>query len=436
MAMARWTGLLIIWGAVGLVAALTLAVGVAREWVPERAARRSQARGPRLKPSSRTTLAVGLLAGLLTAMPAAQAAPDDGASGARSAQAAAAAEVAAVQTRVTEAEQILQRMTVEAEAASGAALAAQAALTTAHVEATATAAALSAARAEVDRTQQEVADLSREAYMGSEDSFGDAALLLDAGSPTEVLHQAATLQALGEQRSELLEQLEVLEAKEARVDREARAALAERDRAARAAHEAAAAAEAQLSAAQGTYDALAAEKAVLDAQLREAEIRLLEIQGVPDAAGTWANLKAAGESAYLLTTAGGAVAPTQGRVTSCYGSRWGTLHAGVDIAAPIGTPVFTPEAGVVLKAGPASGFGLAVYVQHRDGTVTLYGHVNQFFVTPGQVVEAGQQIAEVGNRGQSTGPHLHFEVHDGGLYASRVDPTPWLDARGISLSGC
>jgi murein DD-endopeptidase MepM/ murein hydrolase activator NlpD len=350
--------------------------------------------------------------------------------------AAATAEVAAVQARVSEAEATLQRMTIVAEAASGAALAAQAALATARAEAAATAAELSAVRIEVERTQKDVVDLGRKAYMGSDDPFGDVALLLDADSATEVLQQAATLEALGKQRSLLLEELEVVEAKEARLDREARAALAEQDRAARAADEAAAAAEAQLSAAQGTFDALAAEKAALDARLREAEIRLLEIQGVPDAASTWAQLQAAEESADLLIAAGGAVAPTKGRVTSCYGSRWGTLHAGVDIAAPIGTPVFTPEGGVVLAAGPASGFGLAVLVQHSNGTITLYGHVNQMFVSPGQAVQAGQQIAEVGNRGQSTGPHLHFEVHDGGLYGSRVNPTSWLTARGISLDGC
>ena len=85
-------------------------------------------------------------------------------------------------------------------------------------------------------------------------------------------------------------------------------------------------------------------------------------------------------------------------------------------------------------AGPASGFGLAVAVQHGDGTITLYGHVNQFFVTPGQVVVAGQQIAEVGNRGQSTGPHLHFEVHPGGaMYGGQVDPVPWMRARGVDV---
>ena len=89
----------------------------------------------------------------------------------------------------------------------------------------------------------------------------------------------------------------------------------------------------------------------------------------------------------------------------------------------------------MLQAGPASGFGLAVAVQHGDGTITLYGHVNQMFVSAGEAVTAGQQIAEVGNRGQSTGPHLHFEMHTGGLYANRVNPVPWLTARGISLGG-
>ena len=109
------------------------------------------------------------------------------------------------------------------------------------------------------------------------------------------------------------------------------------------------------------------------------------------------------------------------------------MHAGIDLAAPIGTPIQAPEGGVVLQAGPASGFGQAVYVQHGDGTITLYGHVDRFLVSAGQVVSAGQQIATVGNKGQSTGPHLHFEVHEGGMDGQRIDPVGWLAERGVEI---
>ena len=95
--------------------------------------------------------------------------------------------------------------------------------------------------------------------------------------------------------------------------------------------------------------------------------------------------------------------------------RWGTLHAGIDLAAPMRTPEMAAMDGVVLKAGPASGFGLAVYIQHANGDVTVYGHMDQILVPDGQVVKAGDVIALLGNRGQATGPHLHFEVHVGGI---------------------
>jgi murein DD-endopeptidase MepM/ murein hydrolase activator NlpD len=384
----------------------------------------------------RAILVAGVLAAALLSTSTAHAAPGDrgSVSAARAEHDAVAAEVAAIGARVTEAEQALQRMTIEAEAASGEALAAQAALAAAQQAATATAAELAEAREAVADTKDDVSTIGREAYMGSDDSFGDVAILLDADSPTQVLQQAATLQVLGEERTEVLEELERVEVREARADRAARTAVAERDELARVAAEAEAAANEHLAAAQGSYDALAAEKVALDARLREAEVRLLTLQGAADADAAWAAQQAAA-AGNQLSAAGGAVAPTSGRVTSCYGERWGTLHAGIDIAAPIGTPVYTPERGVVLRAGPASGFGLAVAVQHGDGTITLYGHVNQMFVSEGQMVSAGQQIAEVGNRGQSTGPHLHFEVHTGGLYVNRVNPVPWLRAHGISLGG-
>ncbi|MDP9390074.1 MAG: M23 family metallopeptidase, partial [Actinomycetota bacterium] len=133
----------------------------------------------------------------------------------------------------------------------------------------------------------------------------------------------------------------------------------------------------------------------------------------------------------------GYVAPTSGRVSSCYGARWGVTHFGVDIAAPIGTPIYAAHSGVVARAGAATGFGQAVYIRGDDGAVTVYGHVNDYFVSAGERVRAGEEIAEVGNRGQSTGPHLHFEVHPSGqMYGGQVNPVPWLNARDIYLGGC
>jgi murein DD-endopeptidase MepM/ murein hydrolase activator NlpD len=385
-------------------------------------------------------LATGALLGiLLTAPSPVLAAPEDDVAAAEAAEQALVAEVGRIQGEVTAAEEQLQRMTVEAEAAADAALVAQAELAAAQQQAAIAAAELQAARDAVAEAQDEVVELGREAYMGSSSELGDtASVLLDSEGPREVLERAATLDVLGDQRAGVLEEYEVLEAQEAVADAAARAAVQERDAVARVAAEAQAAADARVAEAQAEYDAVAGEKARLDEQLRAAEVELLRLRGVRDAEAAYAAQQAAQQQAAInvQSSAGGGIAPTTGRVTSCYGARWGTMHYGVDIAAPIGTPIYAPEGGVVLQAGPASGFGLAVYVQHDDGSITLYGHVNSFDVSAGQVVSAGQQIAEVGNRGQSTGPHLHFEVHQGGLYASRVNPTPWLAARGVSLGSC
>lgn len=126
------------------------------------------------------------------------------------------------------------------------------------------------------------------------------------------------------------------------------------------------------------------------------------------------------------------VRPVAGTLTSDFGPRWGTTHTGLDIANAIGTPVYAAADGTVLDSGPADGFGLWVRLQHDDGTTTVYGHIDQTLVTVGQRVQAGEQIATVGNRGQSTGPHLHFEVADAA--GSKVDPQGWLASRGVALS--
>jgi murein DD-endopeptidase MepM/ murein hydrolase activator NlpD len=129
-----------------------------------------------------------------------------------------------------------------------------------------------------------------------------------------------------------------------------------------------------------------------------------------------------------------AVLPVTGaRLTSGFGGRWGRLHAGIDLAAPIGTPEYAVMDGIVLEAGPSSGYGNAVYIQHDNGDVTVYGHMEKILVEAGQVVRAGETIALLGNRGRSTGPHLHFEVHVGGLNGQKIDPIPWLRERGINV---
>ncbi|MCZ2818508.1 M23 family metallopeptidase [Modestobacter sp. VKM Ac-2984] len=126
--------------------------------------------------------------------------------------------------------------------------------------------------------------------------------------------------------------------------------------------------------------------------------------------------------------------PVKGaRLTSCFCPRWGTMHWGIDLAAPMLTPEYAVEDGVVLRAGAASGYGLVVYILGVSGDVTVYGHMEKITVAAGDVVSAGDQIALLGSRGQSTGPHLHFEVHSGGVDGKRVDPVVWLRARGVEL---
>jgi murein DD-endopeptidase MepM/ murein hydrolase activator NlpD len=107
------------------------------------------------------------------------------------------------------------------------------------------------------------------------------------------------------------------------------------------------------------------------------------------------------------------------------------VHNGLDLAAPIGTPIYAAADGSVTAAGPRDpgGFGQVVYINNDDGTVAWYGHIDTWLVNVGDHVVAGQQIATVGNRGNATGPHLHFEIHA----PNPVDPAPWLRAHGVNI---
>lgn len=109
----------------------------------------------------------------------------------------------------------------------------------------------------------------------------------------------------------------------------------------------------------------------------------------------------------------------------------GGTHPGIDLAAPFGTPIYAASEGDVLYWGPAQGFGNWIVLQHPGGIQTVYGHMrfDELLIGPTAHVKAGQLIARVGSEGESTGPHLHFEVH---VDNARVDPITFLNAQGVT----
>lgn len=124
----------------------------------------------------------------------------------------------------------------------------------------------------------------------------------------------------------------------------------------------------------------------------------------------------------------GYIWPTHGTFTSGYGWRWGRMHRGIDIAGPVGTPIVAAASGVVVRSGwNSGGYGNLVDIRHPDGSMTRYAHNHRLLVREGQEVRQGQQIAEMGSTGYSTGPHLHFEVHKPNT--GTVNPMAYLPSR-------
>lgn len=120
------------------------------------------------------------------------------------------------------------------------------------------------------------------------------------------------------------------------------------------------------------------------------------------------------------------------KTTSCFGPRWGTQHKGLDLALPENSPVNAAGAGTVVAEGWVyQGYGISVVVDHGDGHLTHYAHLNRTTVAAGDRVRPGDRIGVEGNTGDSTGPHLHFEVHRG--MWNQLDPGPWMKERGVDL---
>lgn len=146
--------------------------------------------------------------------------------------------------------------------------------------------------------------------------------------------------------------------------------------------------------------------------------------GYPNSTGVEGGSEDDGPNTKAGETNLGFTWPATGKLTSRFGRRWGRMHKGIDIAGPVGTPIIAAADGTVTAAGWSSGYGKLVELRHTDGTITRYGHNSQLSVSVGQVVRQGQQVAEMGSTGHSTGSHLHFEIHPSG--GSAVNPIAYL----------
>jgi murein DD-endopeptidase MepM/ murein hydrolase activator NlpD len=151
-------------------------------------------------------------------------------------------------------------------------------------------------------------------------------------------------------------------------------------------------------------EALAAQSASLAAAIRNAQTR-------------------AGSTGSGTPSASGLIWPLNGPVVSGFGMRWGRMHEGIDIAAAMGTPIWAAAAGTVIHAGWLGGYGNLVVLDHGNGLATAYAHASAILVALGQSVSQGQTVALAGSTGNSSGPHLHFEVRVNGI---AVDPLLYL----------
>jgi murein DD-endopeptidase MepM/ murein hydrolase activator NlpD len=136
------------------------------------------------------------------------------------------------------------------------------------------------------------------------------------------------------------------------------------------------------------------------------------------------------------------VAPVKGYTKTASfaqnGARWQSTHSGQDYAVPTGTPVMAAHGGTVVKAGgngagDGPAYGNAIVVKHGNGSYSQYAHLSKVNVRVGQVVKTGQQIALSGNTGNSSGPHLHFEIRTTPNYGTAVDPVAFLRGKGLAL---
>ncbi|MDQ4130585.1 MAG: peptidoglycan DD-metalloendopeptidase family protein [Actinomycetota bacterium] len=347
----------------------------------------------------------------------------------------AAVEAQLTQARATQvgAEAALREADVQLAALEAAVNEAGAAVDAQQLAVDEAAARVGALESEVDHYQQAFAARAAELYKRGVGLPFEA--VLDAGSIGDALDRSAYIQALN---SSDQASLELVAATRSAVEGERKRLAEERDRlvamkaeqeqlrakvAELRRHRALAAAEARSNVVQleQEKDNLEAESQRIAALIRERERAALAATATARSSSRASLASAIGPSGVVGTS--GYIWPRCDTVTSEYGRRWGRMHQGIDIDGDTGNAIFASKAGRVIYAGSSSGYGLLTLISHGDGVVTAYAHQSALGVRDGQRVAQGQRIGSVGNTGNSTGPHLHFETRVNG---TAVNPRRFL----------
>ncbi|MEZ5375400.1 MAG: peptidoglycan DD-metalloendopeptidase family protein [Acidimicrobiales bacterium] len=348
----------------------------------------------------------------------------------REERAAAAAELDAARADDREIQAALEAINESVLAQQNALADAQRQLDVAHAVAEQASADVLAAEARIADIRARLAELAVSGFVGDEGLTGVSYDYLSAENPADAMRRATMLQLANTDAPDLLEQMRVVEE-----DADIAQAIADN------AVEQAAVLEADMAAIlvdlEEQQAVQAALKAELDARIAEWEETVAEFAAEEAALSEFIRAeeaKAIPPPPPPAAGAGGVSAsgfqwPISAYVTSEYGWRihpiYGTkrLHAGIDLGAGTGTPIAASAGGTVIHAGPYGGYGNAVIINHGNGITTLYAHQSKIAVSTGQQVGRGEVIGYVGSTGNSTGPHLHFEVRVNG---SAVNPRGYL----------
>ena len=260
-------------------------------------------------------------------------------------------------------------------------------------------------------------------------------VLLDIGSLTDLLDQFEYLQDIAARDDEILTGVTEgrIETRKARIrTRRTRrslvrvtAQLASRTEEQRQARDAVAARERDVTAARDDKSALLARVRQTQDVARDdiRELAAASEQLEKEIRAAQRRIAAPASSGSGRRPASGFIWPVDGVLTSGFGQRWGRLHAGIDVGVGFGTAIRAVALGTVVYSGWLGGYGNLVVVDHGNGLSSAYGHQQRIYAGLGQSVAQGESLGEVGSTGNSTGPHLHFEVRINGL---AVDPLGYL----------